>query len=196
MKTWKQGEKEVAEHLGNWWATRFFRSPASGAMATMLGEESIAPSIRKKFTGDIYCEDDAFPFCVEVKCYDEVPLYPLLTSDEGVLWKFWEQAKRQGVRYGQIPLLVFKEDRRSFFVGFPVYFYELACESILDAGRPVYTPQIYYPESTNSFWRMAIRRADLVVMELSKFTNALNKELVVELAKAAKKLNLVESKPD
>jgi len=140
MKSWKAGERSVAEALKEWWGVNFFRSPESGGMATSRAS-SLPPSVVANMVGDVICDlrdpkldpEVSFPFVVEVKTYAAIDLYALprrggfeaipgsKPKDSNDLWLCWYQAKVEAIRGNRWPLLIFKEDRKQLYVGFSLY---------------------------------------------------------------------------
>lgn len=175
MKTWKDGERKVAKLLEEWWGVKFYRSPESGAMAT-LRSNSLPKSMIRNSIGDIICDQldttldcsCGFPFTVEVKCYKQIPLYSLLTkpSDESVplLEQFWIQATDQATKAERQPLLIFKEDRKPFFCAVSQdLFYKIS--SVI----PTKTEDII---SNTLFFK------DMAIMQWNKFVEYFPREFV------------------
>jgi len=137
MKGWKEGENSAGKKLKEWWGVSFYRSPASGALATTRAN-SLPPSVVSGMTGDVICDlhgpglnpNISFPFVVEVKAYEKISLYALIrrgafkilpgdrAKGESDLWLSWYQAKVEAMRGNRWPLLMFKEDRKGWFVAF------------------------------------------------------------------------------
>jgi len=137
VKGWKAGESQAAKLLEQWWGLKFFRTPGSGSMATSR-VDSLPPSIVASMRGDIICDlqdeslsqDVRFPFVVEVKAYAKIDLYALLrrgsfeilpgtkAKGESDLWICWYQAKKEAFTGRRWPLLLFKEDRKPWYVAF------------------------------------------------------------------------------
>lgn len=137
MKGWKSGEGAAAKLLQAWWGVPFFRTPESGGMATSR-HGSLPPSVVSNLVGDLVCDlrdpqldpSVSFPFVVEVKCYNTIDLYALprrgafsiqpgaKPSTESDLWLCWYQAKVEAYRGNRWPLLLFKEDRKQWYVAF------------------------------------------------------------------------------
>jgi hypothetical protein len=94
----------LIKHTGLDWQ----RTPGSGAL-----------NAAHKLKGDLYVPDEKNKFCVEVKHYkDDHLTSKLITDKTPQIMKWWEQAVRQGVQTGRIPLLIFKFDRSKWFVAF------------------------------------------------------------------------------
>jgi hypothetical protein len=94
----------LIKHTGLDWQ----RTPGSGAL-----------NAAHKLKGDLYVPDEKNKFCVEVKHYkDDHLTSKLITDKTPQIMKWWEQAVRQGVQTGRIPLLLFKFDRSKWFVAF------------------------------------------------------------------------------
>jgi len=139
MKSWKSGESAAAKLLKDWWGVLFFRTPESGGMATSR-HASLPPSVVSNLVGDVVCDlrgpglvqSVSFPFIIEVKAYAKINLYALprrgifdiqpgsKPKDENDLWLCWYQAKIEAYRGNRWPLLMFKEDRKQWYVGFRV----------------------------------------------------------------------------
>jgi len=195
MKGWKKGERDAAKLLAEWWGVKFYRSPASGAMATVMAD-ALSPNLQRAMTGDIYCDDEEFPFSVEVKAYAQLSLYSLMTNPKADLWAHWEQAKVQAMRFKQIPMLMFKEDRKSFFIAFPRYFLEELFKVLTGKTASAKIEQIYYIDDHSPLWSMSLQKADMVVMSWKAFSEGCFKSDVVEAALACHEKRYVLGKPD
>jgi hypothetical protein len=118
----KRGESESAKLLEKWWGGHFCRTPDSGAFMTFHTKTILDSG--NNVSGDLICPED-FPFCVEVKRRKEIDLYKCIRSsstDSDYLFTWIEQTKRDSERGNKIPLLMFKEDRRQWYICLPTIF--------------------------------------------------------------------------
>lgn len=84
------------------------RVPSSGALDAKHG-----------LKGDLYVPNEKNLYSVEVKHYAEDHFTSsIFTAKEPQLFKWWDQAVRQGLQVAKKPLLIFKHDRSKIFVAF------------------------------------------------------------------------------
>jgi hypothetical protein len=84
------------------------RVPSSGALDAKHG-----------LKGDLYVPNEKNLYCVEVKHYaSDHFTSSIFTAKEPQLFKWWDQALRQGRQVSKKPLLIFKHDRSKIFVAF------------------------------------------------------------------------------
>lgn len=116
MKTWKNGERDIAKKLTELTGYEFYRTVDSGALATNR-KNNLPKTVVDVLTGDITTDWIEWPYTIEVKCYKEINLFSILTSEKPYILDWWEQTKHQAERTGKLPILFFKEDRKQWFVG-------------------------------------------------------------------------------
>ena len=195
MKSWKSGESAAAKLLKDWWGVPFFRTPESGGMATSR-HDSLPPSVVSNLVGDIVCDlrgpnlnpAVSFPFISEVKAYAKINLYALprrgafdiqpgsKPKDENDLWLCWYQAKIEAYRGNRWPLLLFKEDRKQWYVGFPTSpFLDLGYGDPPDLGGTIH---LHRRVEALVFLNMAI-------MSWEKFAKTFPRERVERIAQTA-----------
>lgn len=101
----QRGERALVKKFEAWWDEEFFRTPASGGLATM-GFQFKGIEI----SGDVSTPDPSFPFCVEGKNCEGWSLEKLLTAPKNDIYRWWKQTVLETPE-GKIPLLVFKRNR-------------------------------------------------------------------------------------
>jgi len=128
IKKGKRGEREVVKLLKDWWGGDFSRSPDSGAFMTTHAQVLVDSG--SDLGGDIITPPD-FPFSVEVKLRKEIDLWELvrietptedqaLMKDNPITW--WYQAKYDASRFGKIPFVIMKENRKQWYCILPYEF--------------------------------------------------------------------------
>jgi len=147
-KAWKEGERQVARHMGNLWGVKFYRSEGSGSVAT-LRQNSLPESVVHALTGDVICDpyDSAlhptikFPFSIEVKTRkDPIDVFEICRQGKkSELFQWWQQASRDAMRVRKLPLLWIKVIRRQWYVGMDTRLLEMICSQ-----------EDYFPEVANS----------------------------------------------
>lgn len=120
----KAGENKVVQLLKEWWKDeRFVRNwvGQSGAIGTMIGDNKAMPQhLIEAMSADIITPD-GFPFSIESKNYSEVDLYEIIRNPQNAtVVEFFRQAKRDAMRGSKKPLVMFKEDRKQYYVIFEI----------------------------------------------------------------------------
>jgi hypothetical protein len=104
-----RGELKVRDMLRELTGLKWERIPGSGAYSTSHG-----------LKGDVYVPGTTNVFTIEVKSYEEDHLSSkILHNKSNPLLGWWEQAQRQAIQNGNLPLLIFKYDRSKIFVAYP-----------------------------------------------------------------------------
>lgn len=118
-------ERDIAKMLTKWVTGAekpyvFWRSPGSGAMAT-ISEEN------KEISGDIYTlrpEGAFFTDTFSVECKTGYPLSSFHKCLKGTktdeIRDFWEQSCRDAKNASKIPMLIYKKKNYNALVGIPV----------------------------------------------------------------------------
>ena len=113
----KRGENGAAKLLEQWWGGHFCRTPDSGAFMTTHTKQILGSG--NDISGDLICPED-FPFCVEVKRRKVIDLFKCIRSyndaDDDHLASWWAQTVRDAKRTEKVPLLMFKEDRKQWYI--------------------------------------------------------------------------------
>lgn len=109
LKKGQRGERKLVKLFSDWWGSEFFRTPGSGAFAT-LGFKYKDHDL----SGDILTLDKTFPFCVESKHVEGWTLEQMLTSEKTLMHKWWKQTVKETPE-GKIPLLVFTKNRAPLY---------------------------------------------------------------------------------
>lgn len=108
-------EREVAKAFSAAFSAPFVRSSGSGAWLGGKNARRAAPgAARRDRLGDITCPD-GLPFIVEAKRYKEIPdMFVPSAKLNG-----WLDQLLQGVRGDDVPILVFKADRKPALAAVP-----------------------------------------------------------------------------
>ena len=107
-------EREVAKILSKWWGAEFTRTPSSGMFATTHSVQLSRLGV--DIAGDIICPKD-FPFNVEVKSRKKIDLFDIARNGkDSELWDWWEQSVRDANNTQKIPIVIFKENGKQFYV--------------------------------------------------------------------------------
>ena len=154
-KSWKQGERQVAEKLGELWGIKFYRSEGSGAVATSR-INSLPKSVVYALTGDVIHDpkdeslhpDMGFPFVNEVKTRhvpktnkskeDAIDLFDVCRRGrESNIGQWWDQVSRDACRVSKLPLLWMKTVGRRWYIGIDTSFVDQLTKEEIDADVPL-----------------------------------------------------------
>lgn len=103
-----RAETTVRDKLRELTGLQWERVPSSGALDAKHG-----------LKGDLYVPNEKNLYAVEVKHYAEDHFTStIFTAKEPNLFKWWDQALRQGRQVDKKPLLIFKHDRSKIFAAF------------------------------------------------------------------------------
>ena len=115
-KKGKAGEKEVCALLESFFGKKFYRTLGSGADSKIF-EGSQPEFITRNQAGDIVCEDQDFPFVVEVKRRGEISLWNILTGNDAELLSWIDQVEDDAKRVNKTPILFFRQDGKQWVFG-------------------------------------------------------------------------------
>lgn len=101
-----RAEQQARVLFEEWWGSKMFRTPSSGAFSTRTKVVEMS--------GDIGSKDPLFPFCVECKHHEEWVVEQLLTIKSCPIHDWWKQTLYQTPSH-KIPLLVFRRSRHPWF---------------------------------------------------------------------------------
>lgn len=125
-----RGEKMAVKLLETWTGKKFARTPASGGLQW---KSSMAK-------GDAVCtvEGHYYPFCNEIKFYENLNFQHLLYLPDCDIIKFWNQCQRDAKECSKCPMLLMRYNglpKDFFFIGIPPKIYYLYFQKALK--RPV-----------------------------------------------------------
>lgn len=187
-KDWKEMERVVAKKLGNWWGTRFQRTPSSGAWSKNAHRGSASDD----FHGDIVAPPSAnFPFSVECKAVEEVELYKSLYGMPE-LFDWWIQCTEDALRAGKRPMLIVRENRKqNYLVAISTATYNTLQEHL---NAPTLQRMTIRYRFTPAQWEFQGRKKvkvapaslsgklfQIVVFDLDNFTEHISKDQVSRL---------------
>lgn len=98
-------ELEIAKKFTERFGVKFFRTPFSGSFYTNNKIE-----LNEHQAGDIYCEDDNFKFCIEIKARKDISFFQFLN---GYFDNFILQAEKNNKN--KEPLLIIKINNHPIF---------------------------------------------------------------------------------
>ena len=104
-------EYKVRDILREFTGCEWDRSPHSGA---------------GKIKGDLYCANNQYFYCFELKSYADSPIQDnLLTAKSNNIYMWWEQTEREAKQANRKPGLIFKKDRGKTLIAVPEKCYSL-----------------------------------------------------------------------
>lgn len=112
----KNYERQIAKKLTTWWnkPNVVFRSqPLSGAFNKQNNVVGLPTLV-----GDIFCNDPNFPFIIEAKFVESLPLTlgVILEKIPAILETIWSSTEEQARIAKKIPLLIIKQSHKSEIV--------------------------------------------------------------------------------
>ena len=168
-------ERKISKELSLWWSDGerddiFWRTSVSGGRATTRMRTGL--STRYQY-GDITYTDSVGEdllkvFTIECKVgYGNYDVLDVLSSNKSVLIGFWEEAVKESGDANNIPLLIFKQDRKETLVAF---------------SKGVLFDYVGFP---NDYETITISRAgkNIQIMRLKDFLAWISPEIIKLIAK-------------
>lgn len=113
-----ENERAVAHMMAKWWGRlepdcKWVRTPLSGGWG--------GPTLRASFkaSGDLMTTAELFPFSVEVKRREGWKEENLLLGRKSPVWTWWHQACDQAVEMSVEPLMLFRRNRKPWWLMIP-----------------------------------------------------------------------------
>lgn len=151
-------ERRMAKSLGDWWGSKFYRTPQSGGSVLKEGYE---------LAGDITTPDSDFRLHVECKNQECWTMHGFLTSEKSSVWKWWQQTL-DDCPADRIPTLVFTKNHVPVWVMLPFVFWSVLndniCHHRVSNGQSLIDKSLFSDSST-----IAVR--DTITISLDRFTS-------------------------
>lgn len=116
-----RGEKMAASVIMKWTKKKFMRAETNNSIHMITADNS---------KGDIICKTEGhyWPFCTEVKFYEDLNFQHLLYLPNPKILDFWNQCTNDAKRCNKCPLLMMRYNglpKDFFFVAIPLKIYYL-----------------------------------------------------------------------
>jgi len=155
-------ERRIAKSLGDWWETKFYRTPQSGGSYLKEGYE---------LAGDVATPAEDFRFHVECKNQECLgKFHNFLVSEKAAVWKWWEQCQSDCPK-DRVPLLIFTKNHMPAWVLLQAELFDILVDKDWSSdGNAGLEHQAY------------ISVGDVIVVTLDRFL-AIPKSVMVETLK-------------